>query len=61
MDNVGIVVDDIETTIDFFRELGLELEGRAVTGKQIERPNLVCCGVEGFNRPGEEDRPRVRT
>ncbi len=29
MDNVGIVVDDLPTTIDFFRELGLELEGRA--------------------------------
>jgi catechol 2,3-dioxygenase-like lactoylglutathione lyase family enzyme len=28
MDNVGIVVDDLETTIDFFRELGLELEGQ---------------------------------
>src|SRR5205807_6143187 len=30
MDNVGIVVDDLTATIDFFRELGLELEGRAV-------------------------------
>ena len=29
MDNVGIVVDDIAGAIDFFRELGLELEGRA--------------------------------
>src|SRR6202042_3665316 len=29
MDNVGIVVDDLEGTIDFFRELGLELEGQA--------------------------------
>lgn len=29
MDNVGIVVEDLERTIDFFRELGLELEGRA--------------------------------
>jgi catechol 2,3-dioxygenase-like lactoylglutathione lyase family enzyme len=29
MDNVGIVVDDLEGAIDFFRELGLELEGRA--------------------------------
>ncbi|MGO6994964.1 VOC family protein [Rhizobium leguminosarum] len=29
MDNVGIVVDDLDETIDFFRELGLELEGRA--------------------------------
>jgi len=29
MDNVGIVVDDLEETVDFFTELGLELEGRA--------------------------------
>jgi catechol 2,3-dioxygenase-like lactoylglutathione lyase family enzyme len=29
MDNVGIVVDDLGATVDFFRELGLELEGRA--------------------------------
>ncbi|MBZ9659593.1 VOC family protein [Mesorhizobium sp. ESP-6-4] len=29
MDNVGIVVDDLDSTVDFFRELGLELEGRA--------------------------------
>jgi catechol 2,3-dioxygenase-like lactoylglutathione lyase family enzyme len=28
MDNVGIVLDDLAATIDFFRELGLELEGR---------------------------------
>ena len=28
IDNVGIVVDDLSATIDFFRELGLELEGR---------------------------------
>lgn len=28
MDNVGIVVDDLGATIDFFRELGLELEGQ---------------------------------
>ena len=25
MDNVGIVVEDLEATIDFFREVGLEL------------------------------------
>src|SRR5258706_5365013 len=29
MDNVGIVVEDIEAAIEFFTELGLELEGRA--------------------------------
>ncbi|MBZ9797916.1 VOC family protein [Mesorhizobium sp. ES1-4] len=29
MDNVGIVVEDLTEAIDFFSELGLELEGRA--------------------------------
>ncbi|TIV95780.1 MAG: VOC family protein, partial [Mesorhizobium sp.] len=29
MDNIGIVVEDLDATVDFFRELGLELEGRA--------------------------------
>ena len=29
MDNVGVVVDDLPDTIALFRELGLELEGRA--------------------------------
>ncbi|MGV1792893.1 VOC family protein [Rhizobium sp. A37_96] len=29
MDNVGIVVEDLTGAIDFFLELGLELEGRA--------------------------------
>ena len=30
MDNVGIVVEDLDATIDFFRDLGLELEGRTM-------------------------------
>jgi catechol 2,3-dioxygenase-like lactoylglutathione lyase family enzyme len=30
MDNVGIVVEDLDATIEFFGELGLELEGRAM-------------------------------
>lgn len=29
MDNVGIVVEDLDAAIEFFQELGLELEGRA--------------------------------
>jgi catechol 2,3-dioxygenase-like lactoylglutathione lyase family enzyme len=34
MDNVGIVVEDLEAAIEFFTELGLELEGRApIEGK----------------------------
>src|SRR2546430_1592321 len=30
MDNVGIVADDLVATIEYFSELGLELEGRAM-------------------------------
>jgi len=30
MDNVGIVVEDLKAAIEFFRELGLELEGESV-------------------------------
>ena len=30
MDNVGIVVDDLPATIEFFLELGLELEGQGM-------------------------------
>jgi catechol 2,3-dioxygenase-like lactoylglutathione lyase family enzyme len=38
MDNIGIVVEDLGETIDFFCELGLELEGRAmVEGEWVGR------------------------
>ena len=30
MDNVGIVVDDLGETVEFFRDLGLELEGQGM-------------------------------
>jgi catechol 2,3-dioxygenase-like lactoylglutathione lyase family enzyme len=30
LDNVGIVVEDLAPAIEFFRELGLELEGRGL-------------------------------
>ena len=40
MDNVGIVVEDLAATIEFFRELGLELEGRAtIEGEWAGRVN----------------------
>ena len=29
LDNIGIVVEDLTVAVEFFRELGLELEGRA--------------------------------
>ncbi len=38
MDNIGIVVDDLRGTIDFFCELGLELEGRTtIEGEWVGR------------------------
>lgn len=38
MDNMGIVVEDLAPAIEFFRELGLELEGRgAVEGEWAGR------------------------
>ncbi|MEQ1832155.1 MAG: VOC family protein [Candidatus Eisenbacteria bacterium] len=38
MDNVGIVVEDLDAAIEFFRELGLELEGRApIAGAWADR------------------------
>ena len=30
LDNIGIVVEDLTAAIEFFRELGLELEGRGM-------------------------------
>jgi catechol 2,3-dioxygenase-like lactoylglutathione lyase family enzyme len=35
MDNMGIVVEDLDGTIEFFRELGLELEGRAMVEGEL--------------------------
>ena len=44
MENIGIIVDDLEAVIDFFRELGLELEGQqAVEGRWVDQ----VIGLEG--------------
>ena len=61
MDNVGIVVDDLGGAIDFFRELGLELEGRAmiegewagrVTGLGDQRVEIAMMRTpDGHVRP----------
>jgi catechol 2,3-dioxygenase-like lactoylglutathione lyase family enzyme len=60
MDNVGIVVDDLEVTIDFFSELGLELEGRGtiegewagrVTGLGDQRVEIAMMRTpDGYSR-----------
>src|SRR5690606_2121367 len=50
MDNVGIVVEDLDAAIEFFNELGLELEGRGmvegewagrVTGLGMQRVEIA--------------------
>src|SRR3954471_17672252 len=50
MDNIGIVVESLDTAITFFAELGLELEGRAtiegewarrVTGVRDQRVEIA--------------------
>jgi catechol 2,3-dioxygenase-like lactoylglutathione lyase family enzyme len=43
LDNVGIVVEDLDAAIEFFTELGLELEGRmTVEGDWVDR----CVGLD---------------
>jgi catechol 2,3-dioxygenase-like lactoylglutathione lyase family enzyme len=60
MDNVGIVVEDIDVAIEFFVELGLELEGRAtvegdwadgVTGLRGQRVEIAMMRTpDGHSR-----------
>lgn len=60
MDNVGIVVEDLDVAIEFFTELGLELEGRApiegdwaegVTGLRGMRVEIAMMRTpDGHNR-----------
>ncbi|HSJ23181.1 MAG TPA: VOC family protein [Longimicrobiales bacterium] len=60
MDNVGIVVEDMDAAVDFFTELGLELEGRrpiegdwadAVTGLRGMRVEIAMMRTpDGHSR-----------
>ena len=60
MDNVGIVVEDLDASIEFFRELGLGLEGRAeiagewagqVTGLGYQRVEIAMMRTpDGHSR-----------
>jgi catechol 2,3-dioxygenase-like lactoylglutathione lyase family enzyme len=44
LDHVGVVVDDLETAVAFFVDLGLELEGQApIEGQWVDR----VAGLEG--------------
>ena len=37
MDNIGIVVEDLDAAIEFFTELGLELEGARPNRRRLGR------------------------
>lgn len=60
MDNVGIAVENLEATIEFFAELGLVLEGRAmiegdwsgrVTGLHGQKVEIaMMCTPDGHSR-----------
>jgi catechol 2,3-dioxygenase-like lactoylglutathione lyase family enzyme len=60
MDNVGIVVEDLDAAVEFFTELGLELEGRApiegewagrVTGLGYQRVEIAMLRTpDGHSR-----------
>jgi catechol 2,3-dioxygenase-like lactoylglutathione lyase family enzyme len=60
MDNMGIVVEDLPAAIEFFRELGLELEGQGmvegewagrVTGLGNQRVEIAMMRTpDGHNR-----------
>ena len=60
MDNVGIVVEDLDAAVEFFTELGLELEGRApiegawadgVTGLRGQRVEIAMMRTpDGHSR-----------
>ena len=71
MDNVGIVVEDLAPAIEFFRELGMELEGQAtidgewagrVTGLPDQRVEIAMLRTpDGQSRIelSRFDAPRV--
>lgn len=56
MDNVAIVVEELGGTIEFFRELGLELEGRGLVD---ELTFLVYPVVLGTGQRFFETSPHV--
>jgi catechol 2,3-dioxygenase-like lactoylglutathione lyase family enzyme len=62
MDNVGIVVEDIDAAIEFFTELGLQLEGRApvaggvaeLTGQKTNRSFSCAACVDLLSKAREQ-------
>ncbi|WP_027928315.1 VOC family protein [Amycolatopsis benzoatilytica] len=46
LDNIGIVVEDLAESIDFFLELGMELEGKATVGGPVVDAMVGLDGVQ---------------
>jgi catechol 2,3-dioxygenase-like lactoylglutathione lyase family enzyme len=71
MDNVGIVVEDLDTAIDFFAELGLTLEGRmpiegewagrvtGVSGQRVEIAMMRTPDGHGRLKLSRFDAPAI--
>ena len=58
MDHVSIVVDDLAAAIEFFAELGLELQGETqVEGRWVDR----IVGLEDVERASRWCRRRTAT
>jgi catechol 2,3-dioxygenase-like lactoylglutathione lyase family enzyme len=68
MDNVGIFFENLEATIDFFRELGLELKVRATVEGEGAQTSDVNTSLRGDQcddrrsrwRPGTSSGTRSR-
>lgn len=65
MDNLGIVVEDLEATIEFFVELGMELEGKAqVSGPHVDQLvglEDVTCDIAMVRTPDGHNRLELMT
>ena len=58
MDHVGIVVDDLPATIEFFVELGLKLRGQwSVEDRRVDR----IVGLDGVRNDAAMLRLRTAT
>ena len=57
MDNVGIVVEDLAATIEFFREIGLELEGQARSNAARRSRLSARMPRPAFPRPPKPGQP----
>lgn len=65
MDNVGIVVEDLDAAVEFFAELGMQVEGRAeIAGAWADRTvglDGVRCAIAMMRTPDGHSRLELAT